>query len=55
MVPSRDELGCPFAMVRSGVTPPGADPGGDVDIDETDLASVADLILGAERPDWVDR
>ncbi|MFW2335387.1 HAD-IIA family hydrolase [Ilumatobacter sp.] len=49
------ELGCPFAMVRSGVTPVGADPGGDVDIDETDLASVADLILGAERPDSVDR
>jgi HAD superfamily hydrolase (TIGR01450 family) len=40
-------LGCPFAMVRTGVTPPGADPGGRVDLDVADLAAVADAILGS--------
>ncbi len=39
-------LGCPFALVRSGVTPPGADAGGVADLDVADLASVAATIVG---------
>lgn len=38
-------LGCPFALVRSGVTLPGADPGGVPDVDEPDLAAVARTVL----------
>jgi HAD superfamily hydrolase (TIGR01450 family) len=38
-------LGCPFALVRSGVTLPGADPGGVPDLDVADLAAVARAIL----------
>jgi HAD superfamily hydrolase (TIGR01450 family) len=41
-----DVLGCPFALVRSGVTPLGAEAGGVADIDEADLAIVADVIMG---------
>ena len=41
-----DELGCPFALVRSGVTAPGAPAGGVADIDEADLAAVANALLG---------
>jgi glycerol-1-phosphatase len=41
-----DVLGCPFALVRSGVTPLGAEAGGVADIDEADLATVADVITG---------
>ncbi len=40
-----DELGCPFALVRSGVTRPGADPGGACALDLADLAAVADVLL----------
>lgn len=39
-------LGCPFALVRSGVTAPGDDPGGPVDADLPDLATVARELLG---------
>lgn len=39
-------LGCPFALVRSGVTPTGADVGGVPDLDVADLAAVAATILG---------
>jgi HAD superfamily hydrolase (TIGR01450 family) len=39
-------LGCPFALVRSGVTPQGADIGGVADIDAADLGSVAAAIIG---------
>jgi 4-nitrophenyl phosphatase len=39
-------LGCPFALVRSGVTAHGVDPGGRPDIDVADLAAVAARILG---------
>jgi 4-nitrophenyl phosphatase len=42
-----DVLGCPFALVRSGVTAAGAEAGGVADIDEVDLAAVADVLLGA--------
>lgn len=38
-------LGCPFALVRSGVTPRGADVGGLVDLDVDDLASVAAAVI----------
>lgn len=38
-------LGCPFAMVRSGVTLAGADPGGVPSLDVDDLATVARTIL----------
>jgi ribonucleotide monophosphatase NagD (HAD superfamily) len=41
-----DTLGCPFALVRSGVTPVGAEAGGVADIDEADLAIVADVVIG---------
>ncbi len=41
-----DVLGCPFALVRSGVTPAGAEAGGVADIDEDDLAAVARALLG---------
>lgn len=41
-----DVLGCPFALVRSGVTALGAEAGGVADVDEDDLAAVADLITG---------
>lgn len=40
-------LGSPFALVRSGVTPPDAEPGGHVAIDGPDLAAIADVIVGA--------
>jgi 4-nitrophenyl phosphatase len=43
-----DVLGCPFALVRSGVTPAGAEAGGVADIDESDLAGVASVVLGSE-------
>jgi 4-nitrophenyl phosphatase len=39
-------LGCAFALVRTGVTPPGAAIGGAVSIDAADLASVVDLLVG---------
>jgi len=39
-------LGCGFAMVRSGVTPPGASYGGAAVLDVADLVAVADAILG---------
>jgi ribonucleotide monophosphatase NagD (HAD superfamily) len=38
-------LGCPFALVRSGVTPIGAEVGGEPTIDCLDLAEVASRIL----------
>ena len=41
-----DVLGCPFALVRSGVTAPGAPAGGVADIDVADLAAVANVLLG---------
>ena len=41
-----DVLGCPFALVRSGVTAIGVEAGGVADIDEDDLAAVADVLLG---------
>lgn len=41
-----DELGCPFALVRSGVTERGAPAGGVADIDGADLAAVVDALLG---------
>ena len=40
-------LGCPFALVRTGVTPPGSSPQEVTDLDLPDLASVADVILCA--------
>ena len=41
-------IGCPFALVRSGVTPVGGTPDADVSItlDAPDLAAVADRLLG---------
>lgn len=39
-------LGCPFALVRTGVTAPGESIGGSPDVDVADLAAVADLVLG---------
>lgn len=42
-----DQLGCPFAMVRSGVTPVGAEAGGVADIDEDHLGAVAAVLLGS--------
>lgn len=39
-------LGCPFALVRSGVTPPGASVDGPVAVDAPDLAAVAAAVLG---------
>ena len=44
-------LGCPFALVRTGVTPPGAEVDGPVDVDEADLSAVADLLLGVRAAD----
>lgn len=38
-------LGCRYALVRSGVTLPGGDPGGVPDLDVADLAAVARTIL----------
>lgn len=43
-----DVLGCPFALVRSGVTPAGVEAGGVAAIDESDLAGVARTVLGSE-------
>lgn len=40
-----DVLGCPFALVRTGVTEPGAEAGGIADVDEADLAGVVDVVL----------
>jgi HAD superfamily hydrolase (TIGR01450 family) len=45
-----DTLGCPFALVRSGVTAPDAEVGGTADLDVADLASVAALILRTPDP-----
>ena len=39
-------LGCPFALVRTGVTPPDATPDGTPSLDLADLAAVADVIVG---------
>jgi len=41
-------IGCPFALVRTGVTWPGGRPDAPVDavIDVTDLAAVADAVIG---------
>jgi 4-nitrophenyl phosphatase len=41
-------LGCPFALVRSGVTPPGAAVDVPVAIDVADLAAVVDSIEAAD-------
>jgi 4-nitrophenyl phosphatase len=38
-------LGCPFALVRSGVTPPGTDAGGAPALDVADLPMVAAAII----------
>lgn len=38
-------LGCRFALVRTGVTAPGRDPGGTVAWDLADLAAVAAVLL----------
>ena len=38
-------LGCPFALVRSGVTPPGADLDPPPAYDEVDLAAVVRTLL----------
>jgi len=46
-----ETIGCPFAMVRSGVTPPGADAGGRTAVDVGDLSAVADLIVGSGAPE----
>lgn len=42
-------LGCPFALVRTGVTPAGAAPDDDVTValDAPDLAAVAAVLLGS--------
>jgi 4-nitrophenyl phosphatase len=42
-------VGCPFALVRSGVTPPGSSPDAPIPIavDASDLAAVADVVLSA--------
>jgi 4-nitrophenyl phosphatase len=39
-------LGCPFVLVRTGVTPPGATPEGTPALDLPDLAAVARVITG---------
>ncbi len=39
-------LGCAFAQVRSGVTPPGAALDGPAEIDVADLAAVSRVIVG---------
>ena len=41
-----DVLGCPFALVRTGVTAFGAEAGGVADIDQPDLAAVVNQIVG---------
>lgn len=41
-----DVIDCPFALVRTGVTEPKAEAGGVAHIDEADLATVVDLVLG---------
>lgn len=41
-------LGVPFALVRSGVTPPGADPGMPTAIDAADLAAAVHGIIGGD-------
>jgi HAD superfamily hydrolase (TIGR01450 family) len=41
-----EALGCPFALVRTGVTPAGAPVDGPVAVDMPDLAAVADVITG---------
>lgn len=38
-------LGCRFALVRTGVTEPGADPGVAVDFDTVDLAALVDRLV----------
>ena len=43
-------LGCPFALVRSGVTPPGELVDVPVSIDVADLAAVVDAILARDLP-----
>ncbi len=40
-----DTLGCRYALVRSGVLAPGAQPDGVASIDVADLARVADVLL----------
>lgn len=42
-------LGCPFALVRSGVTPSSVAVTGAVALDRPDLAAVADAVLGESR------
>ena len=41
-----EALGCPFALVRTGVTPPGAPLDGMAALDLPDLVAVADVITG---------
>ena len=41
-----EALGCPFALVRTGVTPPGATLEGTAALDLPDLVAVADVITG---------
>lgn len=43
-------LGCPFALVRSGVTAPGAPVDVAVHLDGLDLAAVTEAILAGQRP-----
>jgi HAD superfamily hydrolase (TIGR01450 family) len=45
-------LGCPFALVRSGVTPAGAAVDVPVAIDRADLAAVVDSIESADGGTW---
>jgi len=42
-------LGCPFALVRSGVTAPGVPVEPRPDIDAADLAAVAALVIAADQ------
>jgi len=46
-------LGCPFALVRSGVTPPGALVETPVHLDVADLAAVADALAAADPTDQI--
>jgi ribonucleotide monophosphatase NagD (HAD superfamily) len=39
-------LGCPFALVRTGVTPLGTEIGGVPRLDLGDLSAVASVLLG---------
>jgi len=41
-----EALGCPFALVRTGVTPPGTTLEGTAALDLPDLVAVADVITG---------